>query len=119
MKKLILLIAIIFAASLSYIGCTEGPTELAFRNSTDSDGPINDIVWVKDNIEWSRTDGYDINDVTHSQEVDKLTSSVVCTVDAGLGWVDATVIFPATGTGSLSLDEGTSYTFTLEATPVK
>lgn len=119
MKKLLLIMAIIFAASLSYIGCTEGPTELAFRNSDLSDGPINDIVWVKDNIEWSKTGGYVENEVTPSQEVDSLTSSVDCTVDAGLGFVAATVTFPVTGTNSLSLDEGTGYIFTLEATPVK
>ncbi len=119
MKKLLLVIAIIFAASLSYIGCTEGPTELAFKNKDTSDGPINDILWVKDNIEWSRTDGYDLNVTTHSQEVDSLTSSVDCTVDAGLGFLPATVVFPATNSDSLSLDEGTSYTYTLEAAVAK
>ena len=120
MKKLLLIIAIIIAASLGFIGCvTEGPTELAFKNSNLSDGAINDIVWVQDNIEWSKTGGYDKEATTHSQEVDSLTSTVDCTVLFGAIFVAADVYFPASGTNTLALEESTAYIFTLEATPAK
>lgn len=122
MKKLLLLLAIIFAASSVFIGCAADEiTELAFRNSPLSDDKINEIVWVKDNIEWSKTGGYDKDTVTHSQEVDSLDSSVDCLVyDPGFpGFVIADVIFPSTGSNSLSLDEGNAYIYTLEATIAK
>ncbi len=123
MKKLSLLTAIVLAATVGIIGCVDtGVTELAFKNRDTSSGPINDIVWVEDDIQWTKgTDGYATNETTESKEVDSLTSSVDCTVDPdGLGFVAATVSFPAMGgSNTLSLEEATSYVYSLEATPAK
>jgi hypothetical protein len=123
MKKLLLLTAIILAATLGMIGCAEETiTELAFKNkSTEA---INEIVWVADDVEWTKgTDGYPTDDVTEYREIDNFTSQVTCKVwsNTFTDFVEADVsIQGLSDTITIGSNaEGASIILELEATPSK
>ena len=74
MKKVaIFFLYIVIVTGFSLIGCSDDSTELAFKNSVDSDGAINTIIWQstasEEYVRWEKDDGYDeaddFRDVKH------------------------------------------------------
>ena len=119
MKTASFIISILFALSFIFLGCAEDKTELAFVNDNSSDGAINDIVWMEDNVDWVKGGGYNLGDKTETKEVDSISSNVECTVDAGAGFNTADVYFDQTNSSALTIDDGSSNTYTLRATAAK
>jgi len=120
MRTASFIISILFALSFIFLGCSEDKTELAFINDDSSDGPINYIVWTEDSVEWANGDiGYDLGDKTESKEVDHISSDVSCLVNAGGGFVTAAPWFEDSNSSSLTIDDGSSNTYTLRAAVAK
>lgn len=99
------------------IGCAAEKTELAFTNSNDSTGKINDIVWADGDATWNSATGYAVGYDTESKDVEQMNGTVECLIDTGSGYGTADVYFPSTNSSSLSLNEGESNKYVLEATP--
>ena len=120
MKKTILIIPAILAAAF-VIGCGDSSKDdktLAFQNSKDSDGAINEIVWAGDETnKRTKDNGYAPEETTESKVVAASVGSVTCKVMSGTSFIDADVDFSAAGiTGnSLSLADGANV-FSLKAT---
>ncbi len=106
------------AAVAGMVACSSDTTEVAWINSINSQGPINDIIWANGDQRWSTGAGYDNNDVqTESKEVKRLSGSVECEIDIGGGFVAAhTVIIMDNNIprSSLVLNEGSSDVYVLE-----
>jgi hypothetical protein len=120
MKKYLVLM-IIMAAAMMTIACNSDKTELAFKNSADSAGSINSIVFRSPEgapiSNWSSDNGFAINTQTPSNEISKTTGTIECAVDNGGdgNFAVATVTISDTNSTSLDLSEGESYVYTLKA----
>jgi hypothetical protein len=115
MRKLSIVTIFLFIAAIAMVGC-KGQTELAFKNSPLSSGPINDIVWADGDASWNSATGWDTGEKTGAKEVSETSGTVTCDVDSGSGFVAALVQFPESGNdSSLSLNEGESQTYELQA----
>ncbi len=114
MKRLVPFMMI--ASVVGMVACGSGTTELQFTNSNVSQGAINDIVWANGDQTWNSGTGYSIGSDTESKEVDARNGDVECLVDDGAAFIAADVYFPQTNSSSLSLKEGSSNKYTLEAT---
>ena len=124
MKTASFIISILFALAFIFLGCSEDKTELAFVNDEGSEEAINDIVWTEDNVAWEKeTVGYAKGEKTESKEVDHISSNVECTVDDGShtgNFNTADVYFPEqNSSGALTINDGSSNTYTLRATAAK
>jgi len=127
MNKLhICIISTIFFASLSLIiscGSDDDDTELAWINESASE--INDIVWSRDDEtdeadeEWQKTGGYSISEQTESKKVDTLNGEVECTILENNEFNVADVTIENENSSSLSLNDGESYVYTINAEPAK
>lgn len=111
MKKILFIIPVLAAASL-FFGCGDDK-KLAFINSADSDGAINNIVWADGDQNWSTSEGYAKETQTESKDVKTSVGSVACDVSDGTSFVSATVDFSGAGE-SLALGDGENV-FTLKA----
>lgn len=110
MKKFAIL-SIIAAFSAAMVACN-GKTELAWTNSSQSDGKINNIVWASGDAEW--TNGYDKTTTTESKEVSTTKGSITgIQVDNGAGLVAGTAS-DESGNSSFSLSEGSANTYTIK-----
>jgi Tfp pilus assembly protein PilX len=118
MKRNVLMIMVAVAA-FTIIGCgdTEDKANLSFKNSTNSEDKINDIVWADGNETWNSIEGYDIGATTEKKEVTKLNGDVTASVKNNLGdFVDADIVISETTSQSLSLADGSTNTYTIVAT---
>ncbi|MGB4270276.1 MAG: hypothetical protein WBK20_13995 [Spirochaetota bacterium] len=113
MKKTLVTITIISLIMFAGIGCNNDKTELAWIN--DADAPINDIIWADGDEQWSKTDGYDVGQQTESKEVNKLDGTVVASIWEGDDFLEGTVTIAGKGSGSLSLNEGSSEVYTIDS----
>ena len=94
------------------IGCTnDDTTELAWFNAAGN--PINDIIWANDDQQWTTEGGYAYKAITESKKVNALYGSVIASIDEGSGFQEGTVIIGETGSGSLSLHDGSSEVYTI------
>ena len=100
------------------IGCTnDDTTELAWIN--DAGTPINDIIWANGDQTWANgTTGYADQAQTESKKVNALYGSVIASIDVGSGFQEGTVIIGETGSGSLSLHDGSSEVYTIDSVSV-
>ena len=119
MKNLSMFSALLFAASIFIISCSDDTTELGWINGEGSTGAINDIVWADEDAIWENDEGYDIGDKTDSKEVDELTGDVECTINEGGDFVTASVVIEETQSSSLTIDEGSSNVYTINADVAK
>ena len=120
MKRKLFIISTLLLFFLFYISCNEDEsTELSWINGDSSTAAINDIVWADDDAVWSKVGGYDIEEQTESKEVDQLIGEVACDIyDEVLeDFITANVIIEDTNSSSLSLTEGESYVYTINAEP--
>ena len=115
MKKLSMLLILLFSASVFMISCSDDTTELGWINGDGSTGAINEIVWADEDATWGKDDGYDIGDKTESKEVNELDGEVACTINNGEDFVTADVAIGETNSSSLSIDEGSSNVYTINA----
>ena len=113
MKKLSMLSILLFSASVFMISCSDDTTELGWING--SAGSINDIVWSDGDAEWEKDNGYAIDETTESKEVNDLTGDVECTINDGGEFVTADVAIGDTNSSSLTIDEGGSNVYTINA----
>lgn len=90
-------------------------TELSFKNSTNSEGPIKEIVWAEGDANWGEEEVPE-DSVSSSKEVNETTGRIECAVDDGSGFGTATIASEATGTETVSIDEGSSNQVTITAT---
>jgi len=111
MKKSILA----FSALLLFAACGSDKTELSFKNSTDSEGPIKEIIWAEGDANWGEEEVAE-NSVSSSKEVNETTGRIECAVDDGSGFGSATIASESTGTETVSIDEGSSNVVTITAT---
>lgn len=113
-RYLIFLSAIVVVLMVANIGCNNETTELAWINDTGY--PINDIIWAEGDQIWENgTEGYSNGQQTELKEVDKLDGSVVASIQSGSSFVEGTVTIKETNSSSLSLNEGSSEVYTIDA----
>lgn len=108
----IFLVAIVTVLMMAGIGCNNDTTELAWKN--EAGNSINDIIWANNDQRWSKDGGYADNTQTESKEVDKLDGTVVASIDTGSGFQEGEVTIKETGSGALSLNEGSSEVYTID-----
>lgn len=114
MKKALMLMFLIAAVGF-VVSCGNEVTEVAWKNSADSDGRITDIRWVEDDITWS--EAVVRQATSSSKEVNKTESTVECAVatgDSGSDF-DAAQVSVDGKAGAISLAEGSSNVLTIKA----
>lgn len=117
MNKFSLFTLIFLVGAVLLVASCKEQTELAFINSADSEDSINTIVWADGDVNWEKTGGYAEGEETSSKEVSELDGDVICNIDDGTGeFVTGVVQVEGKDGNSLSLDEGSSETYTLIVT---
>ncbi len=115
MKKLIILMGALAAAAF-LVHCGNEVTEVAWKNSTDSNGSIEEIVWAEGDAEWYETVGK--GSLSSTKEVTKLVGEAECKVESseGSGDFDVAQVHINDNLGAYALSEGSSHVLTLKAT---
>jgi hypothetical protein len=114
MKKTLVTITIISMILYAGIGCNQdNPTELAWIN--DAGAPINDIIWADGDAKWSKTGGYAEQSRTEFKEVNKLEGTVIASIEDSGTFKEGEVVILEKGSGSLSLNEGSSEVYTIDS----
>jgi hypothetical protein len=116
MKRLVLMLSIVVAAAFVFGACNKDATELAWTNESAGAAPINDIIWADGDETWTKgTTGYVDGETTEKKEVSETTGSVKCQFDPGTGFTEATVTIDGNPDPTLSLNEGESNHYTINA----
>lgn len=121
MKRIYVIISLMISSAFFFVSCSEdATTELGWINSSPAE--INDILWTDGttaDTEWSKDGGYEVDAQTESKEVDLLTGDVECALNTGDEFEEASVVIGDTAQGSLVLDEGESYVYSITASAKK
>ena len=103
------MVAIMFGA-----GCNnDETTELAWINRTGA--KINDIIWSGGDQYWVSTTGYNDGQATEPKEISKLNGVVIASIEDSGNFVQGEAIIAETNSNFLTLNEGSSYVFSITA----